>query len=289
MNVSVIIPAYNEEDGILATLAEAKAVLTAAPMVEEWEIVVVNDGSHDRTQAVLADAEDVRVINHPHNAGYGRSLKTGILAAAHDTIIITDADLTYPFEVLPELLALYEQGFDMVVGARTGNEYKESALKAPLRSILRWLVEFTSGRTIPDINSGLRVFSKNTSISYFAHLCDTFSFTTSMTLSYMMTSRFVAYLTIPYRERKGKTKIRLFRDSLRTMQYIVQATVYYNPLKIFMLLSALCAAGAVTGLIGSTIFGLLSGYVLGLAGIALSIFMLAFGLLAVLLKQIMDK
>ena len=289
MRLSVVIPAYNEEDGILDTIAEAKAVLAGLAGVEAWEIVVVDDGSTDRTREILGGIEGIEIVEHPHNAGYGRSLKSGIAAAAHDTIVITDADLTYPFTALPELLALYRKGFDMVVAARGNVQDHESAIMGPFRFVLKWLVEFTSGRRVPDINSGFRVFDKRAVTGYFSHLCDTFSFTTSLTLSYLMTGRFVAYHQISYRGRKGKTKVRLFRDTLRTMQYIVQATTYYNPLKMFILMAAFALIYALAGLVGWWAFGLAGGASMALSGLVLAFLMFSFGLLAVLLKQIMDK
>ena len=180
------------------------------------------------------------MVRHPHNVGYGRSLKNGIAAAQYDMIAICDADGTYPAAAIPELVRLHREGFDMAVGRRQGPHYRESMLKMPMRALLRFLVEWTAGRHIPDINSGLRVFSRAAVMQYFAHLCDTFSFTTSLTLAYMMTGRFVAYAPIDYFERAGRSKVRLFRDALRTLQYIVEAILYYNPLKLFLLFSLIC-------------------------------------------------
>src|SRR5262249_41839538 len=157
-----------------------------------------------------------------------------------DTIVITDADGTYPIASMPQLIREYQRGFDMVVGARMGEHYRESFIKAPLRALLRAIVEFTAARRIPDINSGLRVFSRASVSRYFTHLCDTFSFTTSMTLAYMMNSRFVHYVPIEYHERSGQTNVRLLRDSMRTMQYIIEAATYFNPLKIFSLFAVIC-------------------------------------------------
>ncbi len=289
MAVSVVIPAFNEAEGIQETIAEIAASLKSADLAD-YEIVVVDDGSTDGTREILEKTDGIRVVRHPHNVGYGRALKTGITAARFNAVVITDADMSYPFaEAFPGLLAAYREGFDMVVGARTGAPYQSSLGKAPLRLLLKWLVEYTSGRRIPDINSGLRIFDRATSTSYFPHLCDTFSFTTSMTLSYMMTGRFVAYRAIPYRERRGKTKVRLFRDALRTLQYIVQAIVYYNPMKVFLLLSAAALVMAVIGFMGSVTYDRLLGYAVGVGGIVVAFFMFAFGLLSVLLKQIMDQ
>lgn len=285
--ISVIIPAYNEENAIVDTITEVQRVCNSMQLVD-YEIIVVNDGSSDGTRK-KAESCNITVVNHPHNIGYGRSLKDGIRQARFDTIVITDADRTYPFQEVPRLYAEYQQGFDMVVGARVGEHYRESWYKSPLRGILKFLVEFTSGRKVPDINSGLRIFSKTTVLTYLNHLCDTFSFTTSLTLAYMMTGRFVKYLPIPYEKREGKSKVKLFRDSFRTLQYILQAINYYNPVKIFILFASLCIICSMFGFFMSAVFGLHSGFLLGVGGLLLSLLVICFGLTADLLKQIMNK
>ena len=126
----------------------------------DFEIIVVNDGSTDRTGLIAREAGAV-VIDHPHNVGYGKSLKDGIAKAKNDTIVISDADSTYPIYEIPNLVSLYQKGYDMVVGARRGEHYDESIIKSPLRKILTFIVEFVAGGLLPDINSGLRVFSEN--------------------------------------------------------------------------------------------------------------------------------
>lgn len=285
--ISVIIPALNERNGIVETIDRGRAALEGAQLTP-YEIVIVDDGSVDGTGA-LAEQAGAKVIRHPHNIGYGRSLKDGIRAASYDTIVISDADGSYPMEAIPGLVARYNQGFDMVVGARTGPNYRESMLKSPLRAILKAIVEFTANRDIPDINSGLRVFDRKVAISYFGHVSDLFSFTTSLTLAYMMNAKFVDYVEIDYRERIGRSKVNLFRDSIRTLQYVLEACTYYNPLKIFVLLAMMCTALALVSLIGGIVLQLVSAFVLGVGAILLSILVVAMGLLAVLLKQIMNQ
>jgi polyisoprenyl-phosphate glycosyltransferase len=285
--ISVIIPALNECNAIVETIGRVKAALTGAQLTP-YEIVVVDDGSNDGTGR-LAEEAGARVLRHPHNIGYGRSLKDGIMAATYDTIVISDADGSYPLEAIPTLVERYNQGFDMVVGARTGPNYRESALKSPLRAVLKTIVEFTANRDIPDINSGLRVFRKQVAASYFDHVSNLFSFTTSLTLAYMMNSKFVDYINIGYNARVGRSKVRLFRDSVRTLQYVLEACTYYNPLKIFALLAVLCLVLAIISLVGGVVFQVVSGFILGVGAILLSILVIAMGLLAVLLKQIMDR
>ncbi len=285
--ISVVVPAFNEAEAIEDTIAELRAMFESANLTDA-EIVVVDDGSTDGT-ADLAEKAGVKVIRHPMNAGYGRSLKDGIHAAKHDVIAITDADGTYPNHMIPELLAPLARGFHMVVGARTGEAYRESALKQPLRTILRWLVEFTAGQSIPDPNSGLRVFRKSDIVGFFPHLSNAFSFTSSSTLGYMMTGLFVHYVPIPYAKRVGKSKVRLFRDSLRTLQYILQAILYYNPLKLFLVFCGILLAASVMSFVLAALSGMTIWYFLGVGGVLMSILVAAIGCLAELLRQIMAK
>src|SRR5437868_5882762 len=129
--ISIVIPAYNEENAICDTIYEVRKVCDEMQLID-YEIIIVNDGSSDSTTEKARTA-GVKVINHPHNIGYGRSLKDGIQNARFDTIVITDADRTYPLHEIPTLYKEYQKGFDMVVGARTGKHYRESILKSPLR------------------------------------------------------------------------------------------------------------------------------------------------------------
>jgi len=279
---SIVIPALDEENGISETLQQIRSLEKSTGL--EIEIVVVDDGSRDRTGKMARDI-GATIIRHPAPAGYGHSLKDGIRAARFDAIVIADADGTYPLDRIPDLLKEYDEGFDMVVGARTGSEYRESLLKLPLRFVLKWLVEFTAGRKIPDINSGFRIFSRRTALGYLERLCDTFSFTTGMTLAYMLTGRFVQYIPIAYHKRQGKSKVRLFRDSLRTMQYIVDAILYYNPIKLFIVYAmALSWVFAVfTALYFWIGHPLLAGF--SLATFVLIFFVLALGFLSGMLRQ----
>ena len=285
--ISIVIPALNEQDAIVDTVTRITETMRKAQLGPS-EVVVVDDGSVDET-GERARAAGARVIRHPLAAGYGRALKDGIRAALYETVVISDADGTYPVEAIPALVQRYQEGFDMVVGARTGQHYHESLLKMPLRWVLRLLVEFTAGCAVPDINSGLRVFRRSTVIGYYDHLCDTFSFTTSLTLAYLMTSRFVAYEPIDYHKRVGKSKVRLIGDSLKTIQYILEAAIYYNPLRIYLLMTALVGLGSLVSFGMALATRLSVFFFVGVGGIVAATLILSMGLLAVLLRQIMLK
>ncbi len=283
--VSLLIPAYNEEESIIETIDNAK-LLFKNLKIKDFEIIVINDGSTDKTKEYAKKA-GAKIITHPQNLGYGFSLKNGIKNAKFQTIIITDADQTYPLDEVPKLYNEYKKGFDMVVGKRIG--YKESLFKVMLRKILKLVVEFAAGRKIPDINSGLRVFNRDTIKEYLPHLCETFSFTTSATLAYMMNGKFVTYVPINYGKRIGKSKVNLMRDSFKTIFYIMQTVTYYNPLKIFMLFAFACILFSILGFLGSIFFNLNSGFLLGVGGLLVALITISIGLLADLLKQILNK
>ena len=286
--ISVIIPTYNEEKTIKKTIAQIKSVLKKNKIDKKSEIIVVNDGSTDNTKKVLKDC-DVVVINNPSNMGYGFSLKRGIQCAKNETIVITDADMTYPFEYVPSMLKKKKEGYDLVVGARHGKYYRQTIFKSFLRMNLKYLVEFVSGKKVKDINSGLRIFDKSLVMKYFPRLCDTFSFTTSQTLAYLMNNHFACYVDIPYNKREGKSKIKLIRDSIKSLRYILESCIYYNPLKIFTLFSIICIILSIIGFLFSHYAEIHAGYILGIGGLLLSIVIFSIGMLAVILKQIMDK
>ena len=129
------------------------------------------------------------------------------------------------------------KGIDLVIGARTGQYYEESFIKSKLRKVLKKIVEFVAGKPIKDINSGLRIFDKSTVTMFFPRLCNTFSFTTTQTLSYVMNDLSVSYVDINYRKRCGKTKVKLLKDSIKCLKHIFKVGIYYNPFKIYFLLS----------------------------------------------------
>jgi glycosyltransferase involved in cell wall biosynthesis len=240
--VTVVIPALNEEAVIGRVIEQIAATLSGAWIPHE--ILVVDDGSTDRTAAIAA-AHGARVLSHPYNLGYGRSLKDGICAASHETILITDADGTYPIERFPDLIAEADT-YHMVVGARRGREYKGTPTKRFARLIFKLLSEFTTGRSIPDINSGLRVFRRGDILPFFPQISSGFSFTTTVTLAYMLNDLLVHYVPVAYHKRAGQSKVRYFRDTLRALQIIVQAILQYNPIKVFLILA--CPFYAFSGL-----------------------------------------
>ncbi len=237
VDLSLVIPAYNEAAGITPSLEEVVAALTDAGI--DHEVVVVDDGSTDGTAERIEELAErlpgVRVVRHGTNRGYGAALKTGIRAATADVIAITDADGTYPADRLPGLYRrLVDEGADMVVGSRTGADVHIPAIRRPAKAFMRLLANYITGRRIPDLNSGLRVFRRAPVEERFNLISDGFSFTTTVTLALLVRHRIVAYEPIDYHERTGSSKIRPIADTLNFLVLMLRACVYFEPLKVFL-------------------------------------------------------
>lgn len=241
-SVSVVLPAFNEEGGVAEVVTGLAAALKTADLAA-WELLVVDDGSTDQT-AALAEKAGARVVRHPVNMGYGRSLLSGAEAAKHEWLLFLDADGSYRPDEAVGLLA-HAPGCDMVVGARQGSLFWGSPTKAVLRFIQLKLSAFVAGIPIPDTNSGVRLVRKSALERHLPVRCYGYSLSTTMTLSFIQQSLFVKFVPVSYDPRKGSSKVKLMRDTLRTLQLMLQIILYFNPLKFAVVLAAPPAAASV--------------------------------------------
>jgi glycosyltransferase involved in cell wall biosynthesis len=232
--VSVVIPAYNEQDGIRGVVDHVGKVL--ADMGAEYEVIVVDDGSSDNT-CQRAREVCATVLRHPSNRGYGAALKTGIRSAKYELICILDADGTYPVEEFPRLIAACA-GADMVVGARTGRKVHIPLLRRPAKCLLNTLANFLTATKIPDLNSGMRVLRPGLVLEYMDILPDRFSFTTTITLAGLCDGYRVEFLPIEYKRRIGSSKIKPV-DALNFLILILRTMSYFRPLRMFAPLALL--------------------------------------------------
>ena len=233
MNLSIVIPAYNEEIGIAGTIDGVVEVIKLLDI--EYELIVVNDGSTDNT-AKIVENKNIKIINHEENKGYGASLKTGVRYSQYENILIIDADGSYPAEHIPDLLES-AMNYDMVVGARVAGNVKIPLIRKPAKLFINKLANYLAEKKIPDLNSGMRIIKKEIIQQFLKILPNGFSFTVTITLAMLTNDYQIKYIPINYNERKGKSKIRPIHDTLNFIQLIIRTVMYFNPLKIFVPLS----------------------------------------------------
>lgn len=233
ISVAVVIPSFNEVKSIVGQIEKIQSALGSTEWI--YDIIVVDDGSTDGT-ASAAERCDVQVIRLPKNRGYGAALKAGISVANASHIVIIDADGTYPAEAIPEMLRLAEH-YDMVVGARVGDNVHMPVARKPAKWFLGKLASYLAGQKIPDLNSGLRVMKRSVVKQFYNILPSGFSFTTMITLAHLCNDFLVYYHPIEYYTRIGRSKIRPVH-AYHFLLLILRTIVYFNPLKVFLPLGA---------------------------------------------------
>ncbi|MFZ5750072.1 MAG: glycosyltransferase family 2 protein [Pseudomonadota bacterium] len=271
MSLSVVIPAYNEEGAVRATIDDIRAHLD--PTGIPYEIIVVDDGSSDNTRAE-AEKTGVIVDFNQVNTGYGASLKRGIRRAQYDYVAIIDADGTYPARYLPPMLAMCRTQ-DMVVGDRGAAMKNVPLIRRPAKFILNHFASFLAERRLNDLNSGLRVFRKSELVPFIPLLPQKFSFTTTITLCMACNGKRMVYTPIQYGKRVGRSKIRPV-DFLNFIILVLRMTVLFNPLRVFIPLGlVLMGLGAIKfiydvwmdNLSETTIFAFLSALIIWSLGL----------------------
>jgi len=238
--LTIIVPVFNESAGITDFLNELK--LNLANLSYPIEVIIVDDYSTDHSKNLIENfiLETKEELNHvfhliqnQSNLGYGASIKKGMLHSKFKTCAIIDADVTYSVQDLLTLVENFQQeSTSMIVGARSGKIYQGNLTKKIMRSVLKKIVEYMANRRIPDINSGIRVFDKAIATNNLRLLSDRFSFTTSLTLVFMLNGATVKYIPIEYRKRSGESKVRLMGDAIKTLGLILVVSFYFNPMKI---------------------------------------------------------
>jgi glycosyltransferase involved in cell wall biosynthesis len=247
-DLSIIIPAFNEEEGIENTING----LLELSINSDWEILVVNDGSTDSTgQALAKYTEHVTVVTHSKNKGYGASLKTGIKQSKNKYIAFYDADGQHQ---PTDLLKMYNkrESADMIIGERSGSSHR-SMIRIPGKWILSKIANLLTGTNIPDLNSGLRVLKRDIVKRYLHLFPDGFSFSTTSTIAFMNLGYNVIYHPIVVRQRIGNSSVKQFRHGSSTVLLMIRLITLFNPLKIFLPVSLTFTS---VGLIYGVIWGI---------------------------------
>jgi len=287
--LSVVIPAYNEEKGIIEIMERVLTIREGLKKagIDEMELLVVNDGSRDRTAEVAGEVADrnigVRIISHPRNRGYGAALKTGFAQAKGDLVGFLDADGTYPPEYFPQLCQAALNGAELVIGSRmAGAESQMPATRRLGNVIFATLLSILGWQRVTDSASGMRVFRKET-LARLSPLPDGLNLTPVMSTRAVHEGIKMVEVAIPYSERVGRSKLSVVRDGRIFLTSMVWTVLSYNPVRVLgmaglggVAIATLIGLGllisrlsGVTSLTPWGVFALFTALVVGVAGISL--------------------
>jgi glycosyltransferase involved in cell wall biosynthesis len=239
--LSVVIPAYNEENGIAEI---ACRVLSVEPDlkkagVDQLELLIVDDGSKDHTAEVASNILGVRLIRHPRNKGYGAALKTGFSQAKGELIGFLDADGTYPPEYFPQLCRAALNGMDLVIGSRMAGEQSKMPLTRRVGNFFfANLLTLLSHHKVTDSASGMRVFKREI-LEQIYPLPDGLNLTPVMSTRALHEGVKLGEIPIPYSERVGRSKLSVIRDGRIFLQSMVWTVLSYNPVRILGLIGSI--------------------------------------------------
>lgn len=245
--VDIVIPVYNE------TLEQVEKVIdiiwNTLNNSYELKIIVVDDGTDKKFGLEqLKGNEKITFIVHEINKGYGSSLKTGIQAGNAPWIGIVDADATYPVEQFVVLLEAME-GADMVIGTRTGHTRQIPWIRRFPKFCLNKFASYMANQEIVDINSGMRVFSRELSDDLWSFFPKRFSFTSTLTMGGYLYDYTIRKVSIDYFKRQGKSSIKPIHDTLHFANIILRMGLLFHPLKVFSPLAyLLLGTGVIKGL-----------------------------------------
>lgn len=268
MKVSVVIPAYNEAKGIGSTLIKLKEYIP-----EEYEIIVVDDGSTDETFNIVNNitSNNIRCIRHRKNRGYGSAIKTGCMNAKGDIIVWYDADGQHrPEDLVSVVQKLENEELDYCIGVRDRNSHCDQSRKLG-KFILSKIVNMLAKEPVKDFNSGLRAFKKEILMKYLRLLPKGFGASTVSTLIMQEVECLGGECEILVKERIGKSTVKPLRDGIRTLSLILNIIILFRPIEVF-------GSVGIVAIICGVLYGVSNALINGLGIPVLSAIVCSFGI-----------
>lgn len=224
--ISIVIPAFNEADNLGELLGKIQAL-----NLPSAEIIVVDDGSADRT-AQVAESAGATVIRHPYNIGNGAAVKNGMRAARGQSILLMDGDGQHNPEDIGKLLAEASR-YHMVVGARAkGSKLRLHRYAANM--VYNLLASYVTNFRVQDLTSGFRLLTRRDALRFIDLLPNTFSYPTTLTLAFLRSGLTVKYVPIQSLYRSGQSKISLITDGIRFLLIITKIATLFSPFRVFL-------------------------------------------------------
>ena len=233
VELSIVVPVYNEEKAIQGFLEKLKDVLKNVKV--SHEIIAVDDASSDKTYDRLKKVKGIKAIRHPYNKGYGATLKTGTRESKGKYVLFIDGDGEHDPKNIPEFIK-YRKNYDMVVGAR---KTRSSTLRAIAKKIITSFANYVSEVKIQDLNCGFRLIKRDILMDYLDSLPNKFSFTSTITMIFIKSGYSIKYIPINVLKREGKSKINPVKYFINFLVLVMKTSLIFSPLRVFLPISLL--------------------------------------------------
>ena len=236
--LTVIVPAYNEAKNLVVILP----VLNEYCKNNNFEIIIVNDGSADNTREALkpfSESDHFTIVHHKLNKGYGAAIKSGISACKTEYCITIDADGQHSLDDIQKLYScMISKDADMIVGSRKGTKSATYA-RGIGKSIIRMIAKMLMTVPIHDINSGMKICRTDLAKKYIHLTPDTMAYSDTITLIFINNRHLVLEEPITITNRlQGESTIGI-QTAFQTVMEIINILVLFNPMKIFLPVSFL--------------------------------------------------
>lgn len=247
--ISLVIPAYNEEEAVASTLQRSTEAFRgdlSVHGIDQVEVILVSDGSHDQTLPRALSVPGVRVVSYEKNRGYGKAIETGYAAAKGNYLAFMDSDGTCnPAFIFNLWDHMKSTGSDVVLGCRMHGGSKMPKIRRLGNTLYAWLLSAISGQIIRDTASGMRLLKRDL-LPRILPLPAGLHYTPAMSARCVLDPGIrISEVNMPYEERTGESKLNVARDGLIFLQTILVTALFYTPLRMF---GALAAAGLLAGL-----------------------------------------
>ena len=227
MEVSIVVPAFNESEGLGNILPR----LVELHRTEGYEVLIIDDGSTDDTAAIVARFPEIRLIRQK-NKGYGGALKSGFREATGEYVVTLDADGQHDPDEIPAMVQA-ARGHDLLTGVR-GADSDRPKDRVPGKWVLTRFAQVVGGVEIRDINCGFRVYRRSAVLNFIHLYPDGFSQSTTSLLAFLKAGLDVVYRPIKAAARVGrKSNVKYLRDGFRTLYIILRITALFTPMRIF--------------------------------------------------------
>ncbi len=242
-SLTIVIPALDEEAAIGGTVARCLAArerIKAEAGLAQVEIVVVSDGSTDRTVEIAQSCDGVKVIVFETNRGYGAAIKEGWRQGTGSLLGFLDADGTCDPIYFAEMCRVaLEEAADVVVGSRLGPESEMPRIRRIGNRLYAFLLGLLCGRQVTDAASGMRVVRRE-SVKWLYPLPDGLHFTPSMSARALLNDLRLIEVPMRYQQRVGRSKLSVLGDGVRFLQAIFSGVLCYRPEKLLLMVFMLC-------------------------------------------------